>query len=171
MVLAVLIISGMSVDRTGECVCVYRCKHTLKSIFISLFIFLEIHEFTSIPPIPIQHYKVISSLLPIFVIPFFNSENLAPSFLNRFMWSISLYVTNLLSWSLPLPCMDALLTLFWPSFYIPGCRHTWMPNSPHVGSKTQPCPFSLQWWKAGTQPLYPSSIGLNDWGYSLKCIL
>ena len=147
MVPVVLIISEMSVNRTRKCVCVCRCMYTLKSTFISLVIFLEIHKFTSIPTIPIQHHNVIFSLQD-FVVSSSTVRNLALIFFNRFMWSIPLYVTSLPPWPLPLPCVGIFLTLLWPGFSTQACCHTWMPT--HCMWAPNPAPsFPLHRWKAG----------------------
>ena len=61
------------------------CIHTHTAVSISVYRWTDIfkkHEFTLVPPIPIQYLRFLSSFpLSLFVIPFFNSEKLNSGYL------------------------------------------------------------------------------------------
>lgn len=66
------------------CLCICVCRH-----IESIFIYIENHEFTPIPPTPIQNHRVHQSFcLSIFVVPFSVGRKLAPIILNIFTFSV-----------------------------------------------------------------------------------
>lgn len=124
------------------CVCVLidTCTH----LPLYLFLYISWNSWViSIPLIPSQHCKFISSFLlfHIYYPSLHKGENWLPlSLIDWFMWLISLWVTHLLSCFLPLPCMDTLLILLWLWFPALGCHHTGCHNIRAANPSPTPSP-------------------------------